>query len=186
MAPKPSPPSLMGRSSIASAGRIFLQPRAMARAASCALNVPLNLSGTIKTFKATPLYPSAPSPRSSSGQVLSTCPNQILFHSNRRSVLSVDGVVAQLVERLVRNEKVRGSTPLGSTIQSTFADRSGTNASRASRLDLQVFGQGQPALIGVEGQEIPRAEVQGRGHVQNIETAMPPGPRVPVGQFFSP
>ncbi len=29
----------------------------------------------------------------------------------------LDGVVAQLVERLVRNEKVRGSTPLGSTIQ---------------------------------------------------------------------
>src|ERR1051325_7756370 len=28
----------------------------------------------------------------------------------------VDGVVAQLVERLVRNEKVRGSTPVGSTI----------------------------------------------------------------------
>ena len=27
-----------------------------------------------------------------------------------------NGVVAQLVERLVRNEKVRGSTPLGSTI----------------------------------------------------------------------
>ena len=26
------------------------------------------------------------------------------------------GVVAQLVERLVRNEKVRGSTPLGSTM----------------------------------------------------------------------
>jgi hypothetical protein len=30
----------------------------------------------------------------------------------------VDGVVAQLVERLVRNEKVRGSTPLGSTMLS--------------------------------------------------------------------
>ena len=30
--------------------------------------------------------------------------------------LSGDGVVAQLVERLVRNEKVRGSNPLGSTI----------------------------------------------------------------------
>ena len=29
----------------------------------------------------------------------------------------VDGVVAQLVERLVRNEKVSGSIPLGSTIQ---------------------------------------------------------------------
>ncbi len=28
----------------------------------------------------------------------------------------VNGVVAQLAERLVRNEKVRGSTPLGSTI----------------------------------------------------------------------
>ena len=28
------------------------------------------------------------------------------------------GVVAQLVERLVRNEKVRGSNPLGSTILS--------------------------------------------------------------------
>jgi hypothetical protein len=28
-----------------------------------------------------------------------------------------NGVVAQLVERLVRNEKVRGSTPLGSTTQ---------------------------------------------------------------------
>jgi hypothetical protein len=27
----------------------------------------------------------------------------------------VDGAVAQLVERLVRNEKVRGSNPLGST-----------------------------------------------------------------------
>jgi hypothetical protein len=36
-----------------------------------------------------------------SGIVTATCP---------------DGVVAQLVERLVRNEKVRGSTPLGSTI----------------------------------------------------------------------
>ena len=28
----------------------------------------------------------------------------------------LDGVLAQLVERLVRNEKVRGSNPLGSTI----------------------------------------------------------------------
>jgi hypothetical protein len=30
-------------------------------------------------------------------------------------IWKLDGVVAQLVERLVRNEKVRGSTPLGST-----------------------------------------------------------------------
>ncbi len=30
-------------------------------------------------------------------------------------ICGLDGVVAQLVERLVRNEKVRGSTPLGST-----------------------------------------------------------------------
>ena len=29
----------------------------------------------------------------------------------------IDGVVAQLVERLVRNEKVAGSIPVGSTIQ---------------------------------------------------------------------
>ena len=32
--------------------------------------------------------------------------------------LDWDGVVAQLVERLVRNEKVAGSIPVGSTIQS--------------------------------------------------------------------
>ena len=30
-------------------------------------------------------------------------------------VVDVDGVVAQLVERLVRNEKVAGSIPVGST-----------------------------------------------------------------------
>ena len=30
----------------------------------------------------------------------------------------VDGVVAQLAERLVRNEKVAGSIPVGSTIKS--------------------------------------------------------------------
>ncbi len=32
-------------------------------------------------------------------------------------VRTLDGVVAQLVERLVRNEKVAGSIPVGSTIQ---------------------------------------------------------------------
>ena len=31
--------------------------------------------------------------------------------------IKLDGVVAQLVERLVRNEKVAGSIPVGSTIQ---------------------------------------------------------------------
>ena len=36
--------------------------------------------------------------------------SRVDFHRN------LVGVVAQLVERLVRNEKVRGSTPLGSTI----------------------------------------------------------------------
>ena len=34
------------------------------------------------------------------------------------AAILLDGVVAQLVERLVRNEKVRGSNPLGSTIHS--------------------------------------------------------------------
>src|SRR5437868_13516224 len=36
-------------------------------------------------------------------------------------LLLVDGVVAQLVERLVRNEKVAGSIPVGSTIQTVPA-----------------------------------------------------------------
>ena len=31
-------------------------------------------------------------------------------------MIDVDGVVAQLAERLVRNEKVAGSIPVGSTI----------------------------------------------------------------------
>ena len=39
-------------------------------------------------------------------------PNRFGGHKNK-----LDGVLAQLVERLVRNEKVRGSNPLGSTIQ---------------------------------------------------------------------
>lgn len=33
----------------------------------------------------------------------------------------LDGVVAQLVERLVRNEKVAGSIPVGSTIFNEYA-----------------------------------------------------------------
>ena len=35
----------------------------------------------------------------------------------------VDGVVAQLVERLVRNEKVAGSNPVGSTISTAEGPR---------------------------------------------------------------
>ncbi len=35
-------------------------------------------------------------------------------------ISALDGVVAQLVERLVRNEKVAGSIPVGSTILNTF------------------------------------------------------------------
>ena len=34
---------------------------------------------------------------------------------HEEAYILVDGVVAQLVERLVRNEKVRGSIPLNST-----------------------------------------------------------------------
>ena len=37
------------------------------------------------------------------------------FIRERAYYAALVGVVAQLVERLVRNEKVRGSTPLGST-----------------------------------------------------------------------
>ncbi len=36
-----------------------------------------------------------------------------------------NGVLAQLVERLVRNEKVRGSNPLGSTIPNQLQNLSG-------------------------------------------------------------
>ena len=46
--PKPSPPSDMGTSSRESCGRASAQPRAIAAAASGAVSVPLNLSGTIK------------------------------------------------------------------------------------------------------------------------------------------
>ena len=52
--PKPSPPSLIGNSSRTSARLAFRQPPAIAAAASCAVNVPLNLSGMIKTFSAMP------------------------------------------------------------------------------------------------------------------------------------
>ena len=58
-------------------------------------------------------------PAIGSGQL----PRKIHFAIARRLLLWLSyksqggktGVVAQLVERLVRNEKVRGSTPLGST-----------------------------------------------------------------------
>jgi hypothetical protein len=60
-----------------------------------------------------------------------SCPADDIQHSNAHSrrrrfevfgggVSRWVGVVAQLVERLVRNEKVRGSTPLGSTILKAF------------------------------------------------------------------
>jgi hypothetical protein len=37
-------------------------------------------------------------------------------YSGKAIAVDVDGVVAQLAERLVRNEKVAGSIPVGSTI----------------------------------------------------------------------
>ena len=42
----------------------------------------------------------------------------------------LDGVVAQLAERLVRNEKVAGSIPVGSTILNFVQNRSLRNAQR--------------------------------------------------------
>ena len=48
--PKPSPPSLMGNRSNLSSGRASCQPAAINPAAARAVNVPLNLSGTINTF----------------------------------------------------------------------------------------------------------------------------------------
>ncbi len=53
-----------------------------------------------------------------------SCRNQLALWDKNRIVESliqaIDGVVAQLVERLVRNEEVRGSIPLGSTINLLF------------------------------------------------------------------
>ena len=43
-----------------------------------------------------------------------------------RSSSPREGAVAQMVERLVRNEEVRGSIPLGSTRQSTWDSLSPT------------------------------------------------------------
>ena len=48
--------------------------------------------------------------------ILNTAIRPQLQNSLQPLAHELDGVVAQLVERLVRNEKVRGSTPLGSTI----------------------------------------------------------------------
>ena len=50
----------------------------------------------------------------------------------------MDGVVAQLVERLVRNEKVRGSTPLDST---TFKRLLLVAKELALKTDLHHFHQ---------------------------------------------
>ena len=60
------------------------------------------------------------------GIVLCACHPSFFAHNRPRSLaghrpmavfaMHGDGVLAQLVERLVRNEKVRGSNPLGSTI----------------------------------------------------------------------
>ena len=38
-------------------------------------------------------------------------------------MLLIGGAVAQLGERLVRNEEVRGSNPLGSTIQGSVSEK---------------------------------------------------------------
>jgi len=54
ISPNPSPPSLIGSRTRWSSGRADAHPRPMASAASAALSVPLNLSGTIRTFNAMP------------------------------------------------------------------------------------------------------------------------------------
>jgi hypothetical protein len=46
------------------------------------------------------------------------------------------GVVAQLVERLVRNEKVAGSNPVGST---SFGSRSFLQFEELIETDLEIF-----------------------------------------------
>src|SRR5947207_10565366 len=59
-----------------------------------------------------------------------------------------NGVVAQLVERLVRNEKVRGSTPLGSTI---FLNQPVSGEIRPART-AAPFHRARSILSGRNGQ----------------------------------
>ena len=71
-------------------------------------------------------------------------------------VCKPDGVVAQLVERLVRNEKVAGSIPVGSTIQKK------RRAVRASGVSVrqgrgQVFDQAEPLIfLLLAARDVPR------------------------------
>ena len=58
-----------------------------------------------------------------------------------------DGVVAQLVERFVRNEEVRGSIPLGSTILSFPA-----------ALDHRDKGSRSPT-VSIAGEYFPRTAI---------------------------
>ena len=55
-----------------------------------------------------------------------------VLQATQKVCFSVDGVVAQLVERLVRNEKVRGSIPLNSTKQNFEQKRLARCARRLS------------------------------------------------------
>ncbi len=69
-----------------------------------------------------------------------------------------NGVVAQLVERLVRNEKVRGSTPLGSTTCLVPPLRASVLSSSTNHVQF-VPGQGP---VGSAGSRSRRTLVKSR------------------------
>ncbi len=72
----------------------------------------------------------------------------------------VDGVVAQLVERLVRNEKVAGSNPVGSTMpQQRFSDVIPATAQR--RFNLTVSLPNHFCVNGSNPERRPKAQMAG-------------------------
>ena len=93
---------------------------------------------------------------------------------SRRVDRLVDGVLAQLVERLVRNEKVRGSTPLGSTsLRSHAAKSEGCRAEAQRRRTMSNRAvsydpAGQQARN--TRQKDCRAEVKRRWAISNCAT----------------
>ena len=52
--------------------------------------------------------------------------------------------------------------------------------SRGSGADLETRSPGEPALVFVEGEQFGRLQVERRGDVENVETAVTAGLRVSV------
>ena len=58
--------------------------------------------------------------------------------------------------------------------------------SRGSGADLETRSPGEPALVFVEGEQFGRIQVERRGDVENVPTAVTAGLRVPVWPITLP